>query len=81
MAANLAAECEIQLAYAIGVAQPVSIALDTFGTETVAKSRLIKAVSAIFDLTPRGIMKALDLKKPTYYKTSVFGHFGRKNVP
>jgi S-adenosylmethionine synthetase len=76
----LAHRCEVQLAYAIGVAQPVSVAVDTFGTATVPEAKIMEAVSDVFDLTPRGIMTALDLRKPIYCRTAAYGHFGRKPV-
>ncbi|WP_034550946.1 methionine adenosyltransferase [Carnobacterium funditum] len=80
VAAKLANKCEVQLAYAIGVAQPVSIAIDTFGTGTVPESRLIAAVRANFDLRPAGIIKMLDLQRPIYKQTAAYGHFGRTDI-
>ncbi|MGH9424106.1 MAG: methionine adenosyltransferase domain-containing protein, partial [Thermoanaerobaculia bacterium] len=77
VAAGLARRCEFQVAYAIGVAEPVSIRVDTFGTNTVPEARILAAVRANFDLTPRGIIDALDLRKPIYSATSSYGHFGR----
>jgi len=77
VAAKLARRCEVQLAYAIGVAEPVSIMVDTFGTSTVPESTIMQAVRETFDLTPRGITKALDLRKPIYGPTAAYGHFGR----
>ncbi|MBT3393952.1 MAG: methionine adenosyltransferase [Waddliaceae bacterium] len=77
VAAGLAKRCEIQLAYAIGVAEPVSIKVDTFGTGTVTEDILGKAVRKVFDITPRGIIKTLDLKRPIYRNTAYGGHFGR----
>jgi S-adenosylmethionine synthetase len=77
VAAGLAKRCEVQLAYAIGVAKPVSVAVDTFGTSSVPESKIMRAVEDEFDLTPRGIMAALDLRKPIYSATSAYGHFGR----
>jgi S-adenosylmethionine synthetase len=77
VAARLARRCEVQVAYAIGVAEPVSIRVDTFGTSTVPESRILEAVRENFDLTPAGIMKALDLRKPIYSATAAYGHFGR----
>ena len=77
VAARLARRCEVQVAYAIGVAEPVSVRVDTFGTNTVPEARILEAVKANFDLTPKGIMKALDLRKPIYSATSAYGHFGR----
>ena len=77
VAARLARRCEVQVAYAIGVAEPVSIRVDTFGTSTVPEARILEAVRDNFDLTPGGIMKALDLRKPIYSATAAYGHFGR----
>jgi S-adenosylmethionine synthetase len=77
VAAKLARRCEVQVAYAIGVAQPVSVNVDTFGTNTVPESAIMRAVQEVFDLTPAGIIKALDLRKPIYEKTAAYGHFGR----
>jgi S-adenosylmethionine synthetase len=78
VAAKLARRCEVQLAYAIGVAEPVSVMVDTFGTSTVPEAAIMEAVRREFDLTPRGIIEALDLRKPIYSATSSYGHFGRK---
>lgn len=80
VAAGLAESCEVQLAYAIGVAQPVSIAVDTFGTGKVEESKLVEAVRQIFDLRPAGIIKMLDLRRPIYQDTAAYGHFGRTDV-
>ena len=77
VAAKLARRCEVQVAYAIGVAKPVSVNVDTFGTNTVPETSIMKAVADVFDLTPRGIIDALDLRKPIYSRTSSYGHFGR----
>jgi S-adenosylmethionine synthetase len=77
VAAGLARRCEVQVAYAIGVARPVSIMVDTFGTARVDERRIMAAVESVFDLTPRGIDKALDLRKPIYGDTAAYGHFGR----
>ena len=77
VAAKLARRCEVQLAYAIGVAEPVSVMVDTFGTSVVPERELMRAVREVFDLTPRGIIKALDLRKPIYRPTAAYGHFGR----
>jgi len=77
VAAKLAERCEVQLAYAIGVPFPVSIMVDTFGTSKIAESKIEKAVSSVFDLSPAGIVKTLDLRKPIYRKTAAYGHFGR----
>ena len=80
VAAGAARRLEVQLAYAIGVAEPVSIRVDTFGTSSLDRSRLEKIVRKHFDLTPRGIDEALDLRRPIYRATSYHGHFGRENV-
>jgi S-adenosylmethionine synthetase len=77
VAAKLARRCEVQVAYAIGVAEPVSVMVDTFGTSTVPEQAIMQAVREEFDLTPRGIIDALDLRKPIYSATSAYGHFGR----
>ena len=76
--AKLARRCEVQVAYAIGVAQPVSVMVDTFGTGQVPDAALEKAVRDVFDLTPRGIIKALKLRNPIYSPTAAYGHFGRR---
>ncbi len=78
VAAKLARRCEVQVAYAIGVRDPVSVMVDTFGTGVVPNSRLEAAVRDCFDLTPAGIIKALDLRQPIYSPTAAYGHFGRK---
>jgi S-adenosylmethionine synthetase len=78
IAAGLARRCEVQLAYAIGVADPVSIMVETFGTGEVEECSIERAVSEVFDLTPRGIIAALDLQKPIYRQTAAYGHFGRE---
>ena len=78
VAAKLARRCEVQLAYAIGVARPVSVMVDTFGTNTVPEAAIMRAVGEVFDLTPRGIMADLDLRKPIYELTAAYGHFGRE---
>lgn len=80
VAAGLADKCEVQLAYAIGVAEPVSISIDTFGTGKVSEGQLVEAVRANFDLRPAGIIKMLDLKRPIYKQTAAYGHFGRTDV-
>jgi S-adenosylmethionine synthetase len=77
VAAKLARRCEVQLAYAIGVAEPVSVMVDSFGTSVVPERELMRAIREVFDLTPRGIIKALDLRKPIYRPTAAYGHFGR----
>jgi len=83
VAAGLAERAEVQLAYAIGVAQPVSIAVDTFGTGKVKESEIVEWVRELFDLRPAGIIKMLDLRRPIYKQTAAYGHFGRTdlNVP
>jgi S-adenosylmethionine synthetase len=78
VAAGLARKCEVQLAYAIGVAQPVSVHVETFGTGKIEDETLARLVQSHFDLTPVGIIRALDLKRPIYRKTATYGHFGRK---
>ena len=80
VAAGLAEQCEVQLAYAIGVAEPVSIAIDTFKTGKVSEGQLVEAVRKHFDLRPAGIIKMLDLKHPIYKQTAAYGHFGRTDV-
>src|SRR5699024_7089216 len=80
VAAQLATKVEVQLAYAIGVAQPVSISIDTFGTGRVSEEALTKAVRATFDLRPAGIIEMLDLRRPIYKKTAAYGHFGRTDI-
>lgn len=80
VAAELADQCEVQLAYAIGVAEPVSISIDTFGTGKVSEAKLVEAVRNNFDLRPAGIIKMLDLKHPIYKQTAAYGHFGRTDV-
>lgn len=77
VAAGLARKAELQLAYAIGVARPVSMYLDTFGTETADKQLIYKAINEVFDLRPGAIIRDLDLRRPIYRKTAVYGHFGR----
>ncbi|WP_421380740.1 methionine adenosyltransferase [Bacillus salacetis] len=80
VAAGLADKCEVQLAYAIGVAQPVSISIDTFGTSDVSEDTLIEVVRNNFDLRPAGIIKMLDLRRPIYKQTAAYGHFGRSDL-
>lgn len=80
VAAGLADKCEVQLAYAIGVAQPVSISVDTFGTGTVSEDVLVELVRNNFDLRPAGIIKMLDLRRPIYKQTAAYGHFGRNDL-
>ncbi|AVP37365.1 methionine adenosyltransferase [Staphylococcus felis] len=80
VAAGVADKCEVQLAYAIGVAQPVSIAIDTFGTSSVSEDNLIEVVRQHFDLRPAGIIQMLDLQRPIYKQTAAYGHFGRNDI-
>ena len=80
VAAGLARKCEVQLAYAIGVAEPVSIMVDTFGTGTVEDSVLEQAVEKVFDLRPAAIIRDLDLRKPIYRKLAAYGHMGREDL-
>jgi S-adenosylmethionine synthetase len=77
VAAGLARKCEIQVAYAIGVARPVSVLVETFGTGRIPDERIAKLVEKHFDLRPKGIIQALDLLRPIYFKTAAYGHFGR----
>ncbi|MCK4234530.1 methionine adenosyltransferase domain-containing protein, partial [candidate division WOR-3 bacterium] len=77
VAAKIATKCEIQLSYAIGKAEPVSVSVDTFGTGIENDSKITKAVRNIFDLTPNGIISKLDLRRPIYRRTACYGHFGR----
>jgi S-adenosylmethionine synthetase len=77
VAAELASRCEVQLAYVIGVAQPVSVLVDTFGTCAIPEGRIAKIVQESFDLSPKGIIQTLDLKRPIYRPTAAYGHFGR----
>ena len=80
VAAGLADRCQVQLAYAIGVASPVSVRVDTFGTGTVADTMLEEAVNKVFDLRPTAIIKTLDLQRPIYRQTAAYGHFGRPEL-
>ena len=80
VAAGLADKCEVQLAYAIGVAEPVSISIDTFGTSQFSEALLVKAVRKLFDLRPAGLIQMLDLRRPIYKNTAVYGHFGRTDI-
>ena len=77
VAASLASRCEVQLAYAIGVAEPVSVMIDAFGTATVPEEKISEAVRDVFDLTPEGIISHLGLLRPIYRETASYGHFGR----
>ncbi|MBQ9134988.1 MAG: methionine adenosyltransferase domain-containing protein, partial [Lachnospiraceae bacterium] len=80
VAAGLASKCEIQLSYAIGVAQPTSVRVDTFGTGKLSELELVKIVRDNFDLRPAGIIKMLDLRRPIYKQTAAYGHFGRNDL-
>ena len=80
VAAGLADKCEIQLSYAIGVAKPTSISVDTFGTGKKSEEELIEIINKNFDLTPNGIIKMLDLRRPIYKQTAAYGHFGRDDI-
>ena len=80
VAAGLATKCEVELAYAIGVAKPVSIMVDTFGTGTVADEKIVQAVERVFDLTPAAIIRDLDLRKPIYRQLAAYGHMGREDL-
>src|SRR5699024_3458497 len=80
VAAKLAKTCEVQLAYAIGVAEPVSITINTFGTGVVNENILVEAIRELFDLRPAGIIRMLDLKKPIFKQTAAYGHFGRTDI-
>jgi S-adenosylmethionine synthetase len=81
VASGVAKRCEIQLAYAIGVARPVSILVNTFDTGIIPEAEIEKIVKQLFDLTPKGIMEALDLRRPIYKQTATYGHFGREIFP
>lgn len=80
VAAGLADKCEVQLAYAIGVAKPMSVRIDTFGTAKVAEAKIAAAVNKIFDLRPAAIIRDLDLRRPIYKQTAAYGHFGREDL-
>jgi S-adenosylmethionine synthetase len=81
VAANLADKCEIQLAYAIGYPEPVSVHVETFGTGKVSEEKIEKAIRKVFDMSPFGIIKTLNLRRPIYRATSTYGHFGRNEFP
>ena len=80
VAAGLARKCQVQLAYAIGVAHPVSVMVETFGTGKVSDERLEKAVRKVFDLRPSAIIRDLDLRKPIYRQLAAYGHMGREDL-
>ncbi len=79
VASGAATRCEVQVAYAIGVARPVSLMVDTFGTEQVSKEKIIEAINEVFDLRPAAIIRDLDLRRPIYRRTAAYGHFGRSD--
>lgn len=81
VANGYAEKCEIQVSYAIGMKDPLSLCVDTFGTFKIPEEEIIKLIKEKFDLTPNGIIKYLDLKKPIYSKTTNYGHFGKENLP
>lgn len=80
VAAGLAEKCEIQLSYAIGVAHPTSVMVDTFGTGKLSDQKLVELIRENFDLRPAGIIKMLDLRRPIYKQTAAYGHFGRTDL-
>ena len=80
VANNLAKKCELQVSYAIGKKEPISIWINTFGTNTIDEEKILEIIKEKFDLTPNGIIKYLDLKKPIYYKTTNYGHFGKEDM-
>ena len=77
VAAGLADRCEVQVSYAIGVAEPTSVSVDTFGTGTVSEAEITARILSVFDLTPYGIKETLQLERPIYRPTAAYGHFGR----
>lgn len=81
VANKLARKCEIQLSYAIGVAEPISIYINTYGTNTISEEEIVKKIKSKFDLTPRGIINYLYLQRPIYRETTNYGHFGKENLP
>jgi S-adenosylmethionine synthetase len=81
VASGAASKCEVQIAYAIGVAKPVSVLVDTFGTGKVSDDVLSEAVAKLFDLRPAAIIEKLQLRRPIYKATAAYGHFGRKAFP
>ena len=80
VANNLAKKCEIQVSYAIGKKEPISIWINTFGTNTIEEDKILEIIKEKFDLTPNGIINYLDLKKPIYSKTTNYGHFGKEEM-
>ncbi len=81
VAAGLADKCELQVAYAIGIAKPVGLYIDTYGTNKISEEKILQAINEIFDFRPKSIIEELDLKKAIFQKTAVYGHFGRKEFP
>lgn len=81
VASGLAKKCELQVSYAIGMKEPLSIFINTFGTNRVPEEEIIEKIKEKFDLTPNGIIEYLDLRKPIYTKTTNYGHFGDKDLP
>ena len=81
VANGYAHKCEIQLSYAIGVAEPISIYVETFGTENIPREEIVEKIKTTFDLTPRGIINYLNLQRPIYRKTTNYGHFGKNDLP
>ena len=80
VASKICKKCQIQLSYAIGVAKPVSILVDTFNTSSVSNEVIVEAIKKNFDLTPKGIIETLDLLRPIYKQTAAYGHFGRNDL-
>jgi S-adenosylmethionine synthetase len=80
VAAGLASKCEVQLSYAIGVVKPVAVRVDTFGTGKVPDAKIAPAVTKLFDLSPLGIIKELNLRRPLFRQTAAYGHFGRTDI-
>ena len=80
VANGYAKKCEVQFAYSIGVARPVSVYVDTFGTNTIPEEEIVEKINKKFDLTPRGIINYLDLQKPIFRQTTNYGHFGKENL-
>jgi len=80
VAAGVADKCEVQIAYAIGVARPVSISVDTYGTGAIPDERITRIVREVFDLRPEAIIRKFDLRRPIYRQVSVYGHFGRPDL-
>lgn len=78
VANGIARKCELQISYAIGIEEPISIYIDCFGTNVIPEGEIIKLIKDSFDLTPKGIIEYLDLKKPIYSRTTNYGHFGRE---